>query len=150
MAILLILIFMGEIILKLDKRMQNLLVFVTAFILASTILVGSSNISLDSTMMSRHNSFIPSTITIDGNISSGEWDDAAHIEQWYMDADEENTDGNNYMYLTEDATYLYIGLDLCSDTTNDGTGEWVGVWLNTNQTQFFNESWQSPTAWRVH
>ncbi|TFH00390.1 MAG: hypothetical protein E4H14_19695 [Candidatus Thorarchaeota archaeon] len=64
-----------------------------------------------------------------------------------MDADAENTDGNNYMYLTEDANYVYIGLDLCSDTTDNGADEWVGVWLITNQAQFFNESYQRPTEW---
>ena len=110
---------------KTTYKLHTLLVIVTAFILASSMFIGSNTIGFDAaTDPSRNNSFIPSAITVDGNLSTGEWADAAYVEEWYMDADEENTDGNNYMYLTEDADNVYIGLDLCSDTTNNGTDEW--------------------------
>ncbi len=80
-------------------------------------------------------SFItPYSIVIDGDLSPNEWDDAEHVIQWYMDADPENYDGFNYMYITEDIDNLYVAIDLVSDQTNDETGEWVGMWLNTNQT----------------
>ncbi len=76
----------------------------------------------------------PDPILIDGIISSGEWDNSVNITKWYMDADPENYDGYNYMYLTEDRDNVYIALDLVSDQTNDEAGEWVGLWLNTNET----------------
>jgi hypothetical protein len=90
-----------------------------------------------------------SVVVLDGVLSAGEWADAAHSVQWYMDADPENSDGYNYMYLDEDQDYLYVALDLCSDQTNDENGEWVGVWLNTNQTQVFNESIELPSEWEA-
>jgi hypothetical protein len=40
-------------------------------------------------------------------------------------------DGNNYLYLAEDLSNLYVGLDLCSDRSTDEAMEWVGVWLVT-------------------
>jgi hypothetical protein len=76
----------------------------------------------------------PSSIVIDGVISPNEWDGAENITKWFMDADPENYDGFNYIYLAEDGNYLYLGLDLVSDQTNDEVGEWVGLWLNTNNT----------------
>lgn len=76
----------------------------------------------------------PNPIVVDGIISAGEWDNAVNITKWYMDADPENIDGYNYMYLTEDRDNVYIALDLASDQTNDEAGEWVGLWLNTNET----------------
>lgn len=133
---------------KNTHKTNTLLVIVTVFILASSIFLANNAIGFDSVAnLSRNNSFIPSAITVDGSLLTGEWDAAAYVEEWYIDADVDNTDGYNYMYLAEDANYLYVALDLCSDTTNDGTGEWVGVWLNTNQTQFCYETWEEPTEW---
>lgn len=76
----------------------------------------------------------PDPIVVDGILSPGEWDNAINVTKWYMDADPENYDGYNYMYLTEDRDNVYIALDLVSDQTNDEAGEWVGLWLNTNKT----------------
>jgi hypothetical protein len=42
------------------------------------------------------------------------------------------------MYIDEDIDNLYLALDLCSDQTNNESGEWVGVWLNTNNTAISN------------
>ncbi|MBD3406325.1 MAG: hypothetical protein GF411_09465 [Candidatus Lokiarchaeota archaeon] len=75
-----------------------------------------------------------SNIIIDGNITSNEWDNAEQKIAWYMDADPANSDGYNYMYLAEDSDNLYIAVDLCSDQTGSTTEEWIGIWLNTNET----------------
>jgi hypothetical protein len=89
------------------------------------------------------NNFTLSEIVIDGNLSAGEWSDAEHKIQWYMDADPTNSDGYNYMYIDEDQDNLYFALDLCSDQTNDSAGEWISLWLNTNEA-FANGSFYDP------
>jgi hypothetical protein len=96
-------------------------------------------------VVTRTTTFSPSSITVDGNLSAGEWDDAEQAIQWYMDADPENYDGFNYMYLDEDIDNLYIALDLVSDQTNDVSDEWVGLWLNTNETFVEDDNWQNAT-----
>jgi hypothetical protein len=50
-----------------------------------------------------------------------------------------NVDGNNTMYIGEDLDNLYIALDLSSDRSDNDTGEWVGLWLNTENRTFDNE-----------
>ncbi|MGY5854363.1 MAG: hypothetical protein RTU92_12420 [Candidatus Thorarchaeota archaeon] len=115
---------------------KTALVFVVAFSLTSTMLIGTTLTSF--TYFETHasginNSFNPSAITMDGNLSTGEWDDAEHIISWFMDADPANYDGDNYMYIAEDTDNLYIALDLVSDQTDDPKDEWVGLWLNTNE-----------------
>lgn len=113
---------------------NTLIVIVALFLFTTTISLNPwSNISVssenESTVMS---SFQIADFNIDGNIS--EWDDPEHKVGWYMDADPENSDGNNYMYLAEDPDNLYIAVDLCSDQTGSTTEEWIGIWLNTNDT----------------
>lgn len=77
-------------------------------------------------------------IILDGTISTGEWDDADWIVPFYLDVDNTpdyngkiNVDGNNILYLGEDKNNLYLALDLCSDRSDNETGEWIGVFLNT-------------------
>ncbi len=128
-----------------------LAVFV-AFFMMSSIFVGASGDGTDISLLSlNRESHISSAsnIVIDGNLSAGEWSDAIHKIQWYMDADPSNSDGYNYMYLDEDPWNLYLALDLCSDQTNDSAGEWVGLWLNTNQTAIYNPEWDSPIEWEA-
>jgi len=120
------------------KNIQKRVVIATLFFVAFTIFLGNEttgSLSLTPDITSRVTIFVtPSSIVIDGNLSAGEWSDATHVTKWYMDADPENADGYNYMYLAEDLDNLYIALDLSSDQTNNESGEWVGVWLNTNET----------------
>lgn len=91
----------------------------------------------------------PDPIIIDGILSPGEWDNAINVKKWYMDVDTENYDGYNYMYLTEDRDNLYFAIDLVSDQTNDETGEWLGIWLNTNGT-FINDPNYTDNNQRWH
>ena len=121
-----------------SNKTKIVLVVLITFSLGSTLLLDASS-----------KSFHIAAITIDGDLSDSEWASADHKVEWFMDADPENSDGNNYMYITEDTDNLYVGLDLCSDQTNDEAGEWVGVWLNTNQTQVNNDSGQIPTQWEA-
>jgi hypothetical protein len=84
--------------------------------------------------------------TMDGVIGIAEWMNADVYETFFIDA--ENTDGNidanNSLYIGEDDDNLYIGLDLNSDQSPNTTGEWVGVWLNTNNRTFDNgREWES-------
>jgi hypothetical protein len=85
-------------------------------------------------------------IVIDGVINEAEWADRDWKIKFYLDIDEvfnpPDKDGWNYLYLGEDVSNLYVGLDLCSDQTGDLTDEWVGVWLNVN-----NRSFDSLTTW---
>ncbi|MHA2359467.1 MAG: hypothetical protein ACXAB5_04285 [Candidatus Thorarchaeota archaeon] len=134
----------------LDKSKPTLAVLVAVFMLSS-VFIGTSwnNTNITAMNLNRGNHIISSasSIVIDGNLSVDEWSDAVHKVQWYMDADASNSDGYNYMYLDEDPYNLYIALDLCSDQTNDSTGEWVGLWLNTNETDIYNPEWATPIEW---
>ena len=47
-----------------------------------------------------------------------------------------NVDGYNYLYLGKDENNTYFALDLCSDQSYNGTGEWLGIWLNTYNREF--------------
>lgn len=79
-------------------------------------------------------------IVVDGTITEAEWEGCDWKVGFYLDIDDvgnpPDTDGNNYLYLGEDLTNLYVGLDLCSDKTGGTTGEWISVWLNTNNRSF--------------
>ncbi len=86
-----------------------------------------------------------SNVVIDGVINASEWVDADWEIDFYLDVDNTpdwngkiNVDGNNKLYIGEDSTNLYLGLDLCSDQSFNETGEWIGVWLNTANRVFEN------------
>ena len=86
-----------------------------------------------------------SNVVIDGVINASEWADADWEIIFYLDVDntpdwnnKTNVDGNNTLYIGEDSTNLYLGLDLCSDLSDNETGEWIGVWLNTANRVFNN------------
>jgi hypothetical protein len=85
-------------------------------------------------------------VVIDGVISDAEWVDRDWKINFTLDIDDvfnpPDKDGVNYMYLGEDHTNFYVGLDLCSDQTGDPTGEWVGIWLNVN-----NRSFDTLSTW---
>ena len=85
-------------------------------------------------------------VVVDGVIHEAEWADRDWKIKFNLDIDEvfnpPDKDGANYMYLGEDFTNFYIGLDLCSDQTGDPTDEWVGVWLHMN-----NRTFDSVTTW---
>ncbi|MGY5876898.1 MAG: hypothetical protein RTU30_14205, partial [Candidatus Thorarchaeota archaeon] len=135
------------------KRYKTALVFFVAFSLTSSMLIGTTLTSFALFETDTHeieNSFITSAISIDGNLSAGEWDDAEHVTSWYMNADPENYDGDNYMYIAEDADNLYLALDLVSDQTDDPKEEWLGLWLNTNETAYDDSGWYNATSnWEV-
>ncbi len=87
-------------------------------------------------------------VVIDGTITETEWEGRDWKIGFYLDIDDvgnpPDTDGNNYLYLGEDLSNLYIGLDLCSDKTGGTNGEWISVWLNTNNRSFSNYlPWES-------
>ncbi|MHA2035825.1 MAG: hypothetical protein ACW98X_05290 [Promethearchaeota archaeon] len=84
-------------------------------------------------------------VVLDGAINASEWADADWNITFYLDVDNDpdfngkiNVDGNNTLYIGEDATNLYLGLDLWSDRSDNITDEWVGVWLNTANRVFDN------------
>jgi len=86
-----------------------------------------------------------SNVVIDGVIKESEWEDADWEIDFYLNVDNDldwngnsNVDGNNTLYIGEDSTNLYLGLDLCSDQSFNETGEWIGVWLNTANRVFDN------------
>lgn len=79
-------------------------------------------------------------VVVDGTITEAEWNGHDWKVPFFLDIDDvgnpPDTDGFNYMYLGEDLTNLYVGLDLCSDKTGGTTGEWISIWLNTNNRSF--------------
>lgn len=85
-------------------------------------------------------------LVIDGVINEPEWADGDWKIKFYLDIDEAfnppDKDGANYMYLGEDLSNFYVGLDLCSDQTGDPMDEWVGIWMNVN-----NRTFDNFTAW---
>ncbi|QEE14659.1 hypothetical protein DSAG12_00472 [Promethearchaeum syntrophicum] len=81
-------------------------------------------------------------LNFDGIIGDTEWIDADVRDQFFIDADNSdgNIDGNNSLLIGEDEENLYIGLDLNCDQTVDPSSEWVGIWLNTNNSSFSGEN----------
>ncbi len=81
----------------------------------------------------------PKQITpdMDGVINKREWARASYSIPFYLDVDntidttvgKANVDGWNYMHVAEDDNYYYIGLDLCSDRTDNTNGEWISFQL---------------------
>jgi hypothetical protein len=124
-----------------------------AFFMLSYVFIGASwnDVNITALNLNRGNHIVSSVsdIVIDGVLSEGEWSDVLHEIQWFMDADPENSDGYNYLYLDEDPYNLYVALDLCSDQTNDSIGEWVGLWLNTNESAVYNPEWDYPLEWKA-
>ncbi|MFX0049221.1 MAG: hypothetical protein ACFE8G_13830 [Candidatus Hermodarchaeota archaeon] len=84
-------------------------------------------------------------VVIDGIINESEWSGADWKINFYLDVDNTpdfngkiNVDGENVLYLGEDLNNIYLALDLCSDRSDNETGEWIGVWLNTANRTFDN------------
>lgn len=84
-----------------------------------------------------------SSVGIDGIITETEWSNADWNISFYLDVNNTadwngkiNVDGNNTMYIGQDSSNLYIALDLWCDRSDNVTGEWVGLWLNTNNRTF--------------
>ena len=104
-----------------------------------------SGIAVSSNEVPKMSNAPMSNVVIDGVINATEWADADWEITFYLDVDNNpdynnktNVDGNNTLYIGEDSTNLYLGLDLCSDLSDNETGEWVGVWLNTANRVFDN------------
>lgn len=110
--------------------------------------IGLTTLSLSSEIPKSSNSSPMEGIVVDGTITESEWEGRDWKVEFYLDIDDvgnpPDTDGNNYMYLGEDLDNLYIGLDLCSDKTGGTNGEWISVWLNTNNRTFSDAyAWES-------
>ncbi|MFW9943140.1 MAG: hypothetical protein ACFFFT_19030, partial [Candidatus Thorarchaeota archaeon] len=112
-----------------------------------------TNLALFGTVIIPKNNNTPlpktSSVTIDGTITETEWSDADWNISFYLDINNTadwngkiNVDGNNTMYLGQDRSNLYIALDLWCDRSDNSTGEWVGVWLNT-----INRTFNDITEW---
>ncbi|MFX1304695.1 MAG: hypothetical protein ACFE9X_15180 [Promethearchaeota archaeon] len=88
-------------------------------------------------------------VVIDGIINETEWTNRDWTIFFYLDIDDvgnpPDKDGTNYLYLGEDLNNLYLGLDLCSDQTNNITGEWISLWLN-----IANRNFSSYSEWSTY
>ena len=91
----------------------------------------------------------PKQITpdLDGVIEKREWMKSSYYNiPFYLDVnntidpfvDSANIDGWNYLSLAEDEENYYIGIDLCSDQTNNPEGEWLAVALANRMPQLSN------------
>ena len=125
---------------------QKVKSLVLLFSLALLMGIGMISMSLSAPVPKTSGSAPMENIVVDGVINEAEWEDRDWKVKFYLDIDDAfnppDKDGYNYMYLGEDVTNFYIGLDLCSDQTADPTDEWVGVWFNVN-----NRSIDSQTKW---
>jgi len=125
---------------------QKLKTFLTLFFLAFLLCLSMFSVSFAAQVPKTSGSAPMQNIVVDGIINEAEWTDGDWKVEFYLNIDDAfnppDKDGNNYMYLGEDVTNFYIGLDLCSDQTANLTDEWVGVWLNVN-----NRSIGSQTDW---
>ncbi len=85
--------------------------------------LGLTPISLSAETPKMSGSLPMEGITIDGVINETEWEGLDWKVPFYLDIDDAgnppDTDGFNYLYLGEDLSNLYIGLDLASDKTGD-------------------------------
>ncbi|TFF93816.1 MAG: hypothetical protein EU543_02735 [Promethearchaeota archaeon] len=130
-------------ILKMKKRNKKIY-----FFLSSICILLTFGIIIQATHSSRvtiNNSANLSNINVDGVIEEGEWLNTDINKSFYLDvnntADLEgdiNVDGNNTIYIGQDAQNIYMALDLCGDRSNLSAGEWVGVWFNFNNRSFEN------------
>ncbi|TFG16496.1 MAG: hypothetical protein EU530_11750 [Promethearchaeota archaeon] len=74
-------------------------------------------------------------VLLDGIIHQDEWEGATYNIPFYLDVDNHidplvnisNVDGFNFISIGEDENYYYVGLDLCSDRTNNMEGEWISL-----------------------
>ena len=127
-----------------QKFKSLLLLFFLVFLMSMSIF----SVGLSAQVPKTSSSAPMKNIVVDGVINETEWADGDWKVKFYLDIDEvfnpPDKDGANYLYLGEDPTNFYIGLDLCSDQTGDPTDEWVGVWINVNNRTFNNiTTWAS-------
>jgi hypothetical protein len=128
-----------------DMRSKNCKLILVSTIIICLALFGVFSISRNSiTQFPKM-----ASISIDGVITEEEWSNADWNVSFYLDINNTadwngkiNVDGNNSMYLGQDGSNLYIALDLWCDRSDNDTGEWVGVWLNT-----INRKFSGYTEW---
>ncbi|NHJ20931.1 MAG: hypothetical protein EAX91_08320 [Candidatus Lokiarchaeota archaeon] len=126
------------------SKKKSVLVFLMIVLMSTTL----TSISFSDNFPKSSGSTPMEGVVVDGTITESEWAGLDWKVPFYLDIDDvgnpPDTDGYNYLYLGEDLSNLYIGLDLCSDKTGGTNGEWVSVWLNTNNRTFSDAyDWQS-------
>jgi hypothetical protein len=86
-------------------------------------------------------------VTIDGQFNTVEgwqYSDWQFVE--YLLVDDEDLNTHNFFYIHLTLTSLYILIDFTSDITNDTTGEFLSVWIDTDNSlsEFSTDSnWNS-------
>ncbi len=83
---------------------------------------------------------------IDGRITGSDWKNMKYksIPFWLDVSNVENSDGTrdvdawNYLYLGWDASWYYVGVDMCSDRSPDTTGEWLQLLLSEHMPEVSN------------
>ena len=86
-------------------------------------------------------------VDLDGYFTEDEWKAADYYNfPFYLDVDNRidpqenkaNVDGWNYISIGEDEDNYYIGLDLCSDRTNNLDGEWISLGIGNRIPESYN------------
>ncbi len=121
---------------------------ILVFSLLVLMSIGLASLSFSNQIPKSSGSTPMTGVKVDGTITEPEWDGLDWKVPFFLDIDDAgnppDTDGYNYLYLGEDLTNIYVGLDLCSDKTGGTNGEWVSVWLNTNNRTFSGyDEWES-------
>jgi hypothetical protein len=95
--------------------------------------------------------------TIDGEISPGEWDDAAFFDISNKEGLGGHPDNICYLYIKNDETYLYVAFDIVSDPDLDGpppddpymAGEHVSIWIDGDHSGDYPETPQNDVTYRL-
>jgi hypothetical protein len=120
------------------KSKLNAILMITLPILTLFIGFGIKNLSINIA-----NIPTPFNPTIDGTWSDDEgWDTITEEDSWlfaeYIIVNEyEHYSLTNYYYIHVDNNYLYILIDLVSDTTNNTEDEWISIFIDGDNSQWF-------------
>ncbi|TFF69388.1 MAG: hypothetical protein EU516_00310 [Promethearchaeota archaeon] len=72
-------------------------------------------------------------VTVDGRFSEDEgWQYSSWIFTEYLITDENSLDAYNYYYIHLKDGNLYVLVDFVSDITDNSTGEWFSIWIDTD------------------
>ena len=99
---------------------------ILVFSLLVLMSIGLASLSFSNQIPKSSGSTPMTGVKVDGTITEPEWDGLDWKVPFFLDIDDAgnppDTDGYNYLYLGEDLTNIYVGLDLCSDKTGGTNG----------------------------
>jgi hypothetical protein len=74
---------------------------------------------------------LPTQITIDGDIKTGEWEGRSWKISEFTVFNHPDYQSHQYVYISRNETHLLLGIDLTGDITAGEEDEWIGVAIDT-------------------